>query len=203
MDGDRDATVHSVWQMGLMDAWSKDESQLAWWSTNKDTNLFLQFLPFGEEVKMECFEGSREPRRGWVSTLDNWPGLTPAPLVQFSYPCSDDPSASAVLLVPFAGAHKPAYAVRRAVGNSGYGRHELELGRPDGGTDLIAWSSCLSGPLERLSSSLVSDGPFVWLRLDASGKAVKGFVLDGSFVTYRGREISRAPKRKAMLFDLH
>jgi hypothetical protein len=201
MEADPDTTVHNVWQMGPMAGWAKDEGKLAWWSQNSDSNLFLKLIPFTEDVRMQCFDGSRDPLRGWLGR--NQQEVTAAPQVDFSYPCAGGSSASAVLLVPFLGDHQPSYVVKR-IGTAG-GRHggellyELEVGLPDGGTDLVVWSGTLETALEELPSTLTSDGTFIWLRTDASGRPVKGFVLDGSFVSHHGKIIYEGAKREATL----
>lgn len=202
MEADPGATVHNVWQMGPMEAWEKDAEQLSWWSRNADSNLFLQLIPFSAKAQMECFEGSTDPLRGWVGKSQT--EVTAAPQVDFSYPCTGDSTGTAVLLVPFLGNDRPGYTVKRT-GTAG-GRwggellYELELGRPDGGTDLIAWSATLETALEELSSGLTSDGGLVWLRRDANGHPIRGFVLDGSFVQHQGETLYESGAREAKAF---
>ncbi len=202
MEADSGAIVHNVWQMGPMEAWEKDTQHLSWWSRNADSNLFLQLIPFSAKAQMQCYEGSTDPLRGWVGKSQT--EVTAAPQVDFSYPCADGSTGTAVLLVPFLGNDMPSYTVKRT-GTAG-GRwggellYELELGRPDGGTDLIAWSATLETALEELPSSLTSDGGLIWLRREASGHPAKGFVLDGSFVRYQSETLYESRTREARTF---
>jgi hypothetical protein len=74
--------------------------------------IITQHIPFAVETEMECFEGSREPIRGWVGLHGN--DAIPAPLVEFRYPTGvRGGSLSAVLLAPFSGATPPAYRAKR------------------------------------------------------------------------------------------
>ena len=149
---------------------------------------------------MDCFAGSRDPIRGWVGLHGN--DAIPAPLVEFRFPAGlSGGSASAVLLAPFPGDTPPGYVVNRT-SQAGWGRlRYIELGLPNGGTDLIAWTKDLSSPAE-YGSPIVSDAPFVWLRVDAGGRATKCFVLDGSYVEWEGRQLHDADRREAALLVL-
>jgi len=87
-----------------------------------------------------------------------------------------------------------AFALRCLFGS------EIELCRPDGGTDLIAWSDRLSLPLEGMPSSLTTDGAFVWLRTDPAGEAIQCFLLGGSFVERDGRWLYEGTRRETKIF---
>ena len=200
MESDRGTTVHNVWQTGPMDAWSVDKPNLSWQSKNKDVNLFLQFIGFGQETEMDCFEGSREPLRGWLGSSGH-DGIA-APLVEFRYDGHLwGGSMSAVLLVPFAGEVKPAYALRRAA-NDGDGTYRIELGLPDGGMDVIKWSKGLTLPVGDTDPKLATDATFIWLRLDAAGKPARCFLLDGRYLTYDGRSLYQGGEKQARLLSL-
>jgi len=200
MEADSGATVHSCWQMGPMDSWAVDRDTLSWWSRNSDANLLVRCIPFVENTKMDCFEGSRDPIRGWVGLHGN--DAIPAPLVEFRFPAGRSRgSASAVLLAPFSGDAPPGYVVKRT-SQAGWGHlRYIELGLPDGGTDLIAWTKDLSSPAE-YGSPIISDAPFVWLRMDAGGRPTKCFMLDGSYLEWEGRELHDADRREAALLVL-
>jgi hypothetical protein len=198
MNADNNATIHNVWQMGPMEGWEKDERKLSWWSKNKDENLFLQLIPFGGNVQMQTFEGSKDPLRGWVAK--NQVEAIPAPQVEFRYP-SHYSVGAATLLISYAGEQKPAYTAKRTgTGKGDETLYEIEISLPNGGADLIAWSASLTTALENMPSSLNTDATFVWLRSDTSGKPTKSFVLDGSFVDFKAKRICDAPKREARLF---
>ncbi len=200
MEADGEATVHNCWQMGPMEGWSKEEETLSWWSRNEGVNLFLQLIPFEGKAEMECFEGSREPLRGWVGSHGH--DAIPAPLVEFRYPSGGGGgSTSAVLLAPFQGTEKPSFAIKRA-SSTGWGQvHHLELRLPDGSTDSISWTNGLSLPVDD-GDPVVTDAPFAWLHLNAAGEPVKCFLLDGSYLEYNGRSLLRGSKREAKLFVL-
>ncbi len=51
-----------------------------------------------------------------------------------------------------------------------------------------------------MPSSLNTDATFVWLRKDDADKPLKGYVLDGSFLTYQGKTIYEVHTRQAKLF---
>jgi hypothetical protein len=202
IDADRGATVHNCWQMGPMDAWSMDQEALTWWSRNSDSNILVRCIPFVENAEMECFEGSRDPIRGWVGLHGN--DAIPAPLVEFRYPSGISAgSPSAVLLAAFTGDAPPHYDVKRK-SQAGRGRiRHLELALPSGGADLLSWSKELNSPVED-GSPITSDAFFVWLRLDASGKPAKCFLLDGSYLEYERRLFHESASRQSTLvrFDL-
>jgi len=110
-------------------------------------------------------------------------------------------SPSAVLIVPFTGGAPPSYVARRT-SLAGWGRlRHLELALPNGATDLITWTKDLSSPVE-YGSPVVSDAPLVWLRLDASGKPSKCFLLDGSYLELQARRLYDAARRETKLLSL-
>jgi hypothetical protein len=154
-------------------------------------------MPFAESTEMDCFEGNRDPIRGWVGLHGN-DGI-PAPLVEFRFPAGlSRGSPSAVLVAPFSGDTAPGYAVKQT-SRAGWGHlRYLELGLPDGGTDLIAWTKDLSSPVD-YGSPIVSDAPFVWLRVDAGGRPAKCFILDGSYLEWEGRQLRDAERREVAL----
>jgi hypothetical protein len=195
MTADTGATIHNCWQMGPMDAWTSDPGTLSWWSRNSDMNVLAKCIPFAGVVEMECFDGSREPIRGWVGSHGH--DAVPAPLVEFRYPSgAAGDSSTAVVLAPFRGEAPPTYVARQAI-RAGWGplRH-LELGLPGGATDLFSWSRDLSAPADQ-GSPLSSDARFIWLRLDSSGRPTKRFLLDGSYLEHEGRLLFEAPRREA------
>jgi hypothetical protein len=197
---DGGATVHNCWQMGPIDSWKADPDSLSWWSQNSDANILVKCIPLAGIADMDCFEGSREPLRGWVGLHGD--DAIPAPLVEFRYPAGlSGGSPSAVLLAPFSGGAPPRYAVRQTSrAGRGHLRH-LALDLPSGATDLITWTQDLSSPAE-YGSPIVSDAPFVWLRLDAAGRPAKCFMLDGSCLAWEGRQLHDAPRRESQLLAL-
>ena len=70
-----------------------------------------------------------------------------------------------------------------------------------GATDLITWTKDLSSPAG-YGSPIVSDAPFVWLRLDAAGRPARCFMLDGSSLEWEGRQLHDAARREAKLLSL-
>lgn len=193
---DRDLIAHNCWQMGPMDRWSADPKRLTWRSHNADANLLLQFIPFQDDpVEMHCFEGSKDPLRGWVCHHHH--DATPAPLVEFRYPAHPGGAGSAALIVPFAGAKQPNLTVNRSTVRPWAQLRHLEISLPDGSVDHIAWSHGLSAAID--NEPFVTDAPFVWLRTSAGGDPTAGFLLDGSYLRYRGRVVHEARGRQARL----
>jgi len=72
MQADAGREIRNVFQMGPMDGWRMDARRQAWWSTNRDANLFLQLLS-PERARMKCWEGGRRPiRGGWARVPASW-----------------------------------------------------------------------------------------------------------------------------------
>ncbi len=182
MGTERGASIHNVWQMGPMDGWQEDRGRLAWWSRNADTNLFLQLALAPPGAEMECFEGSRDPLRGWIGAHGN--DAQPAPQVEFRYPGGGWRSTvSAVLLASFAGTAPPGFALRRASTDGLL--HHLEFATPEGPIDHAVWTTSLEVPIED-GDPLVTDSPFAWIRTDADGALISSYLLDGHYLMYRG-----------------
>jgi hypothetical protein len=195
MTTDPGAEIRNCWQLGPMDRGSQDGASFTWWSENPDGNLLLQLMAPPAETLMQVFEGSREPLRGWVGRHGN--DAVPAPLVEFRYPARrQGPVLSAVLLAAFAGKARPSYTLKRMDSFRG-ALHHLELGLPDGSTDVIAWSSGLALPVDD-GRPFLSDGPFVWCR-NSHGKPAKCFLVDGSYLRYDGVSLHEASRRTTAL----
>lgn len=186
MEADPGADIRNCWQLGPMERWKQDPARLEWWSENPDGNLWLAMVRAPESTRMRCWEGSREPLRGWVGSRGH--ESVPAPLVEFSYPAGRGPASSAVLLAPFTGTARPGFRVRVPEGGGPVQR--LEIGLPDGFTDLIAWSGGLALPVDD-GRPFLTDGTLVWVRLDAGGKPVKHFSLNGRFLKFNGTPLTR------------
>jgi hypothetical protein len=183
--------------MGPMDRWVADENALTWRSQNEDANLLLQFASFQENpVEMECFEGSRDPLRGWVGHRGD--DALPAPLVEFRCPMESGAAVTTTLLVPFAGSATPSYSLRRKTVSGWTQVRHLEIIRPDGSADHIGWSQGLSAAVDS-GDPFGTDAPFVWLRSDPSGHAAECFLLDGSYLDYGGRRLHDGARREAGL----
>jgi hypothetical protein len=180
MAADTGAEVRNVWQLGPMEKWSQDSAAFSWWSENADSNLYLQLVNAPPQAAMQCFEGSREPLRGWVGFHGN--DAIPAPQVEFRYPVEGSrPVVTAVLLVPYAGATRPTYNVRGDRDLSRGGIHHLEIQLPDGSIDSIAWTTDLALPVDD-AKPFTTDATFVWVRKDAGGKETKRFLLGGTYL---------------------
>ena len=193
-------TAYNCWQMGPMDKWTAEESALTWCSQNEEANLLLQFVSFQDDaVQMQCFEGSREPIRGWVEQRGH--DALPAPLVEFRYSTQSGGAVSAALLVPFAGSAKPSYALRRKTVSAWTQLRHLEVTRPDGSIDHLSWSQGLSAAVDN-GQPFVSDAPFVWLRTDAGGRPTKCFLLDGSYLRADGAALHEGQRRESRLVAL-
>jgi hypothetical protein len=192
--------VQNVWQLGPMDEWSADQASRTWWSRNQDANLFLQLVSGPDDAAMHCFEGSRDPIRGWVGHHGH--DAVPAPLVELRYRSpSYGAAASAVLLVPFAGTEKPAYRVEETGHALGRRVHWLRLRLPDGSSDHIIWSKDLDCPAEAMPA-VATDATFVWLRTTSQGRPTNAFLLDGSYLMYAGRSLLESGERMARLLNL-
>ena len=178
IESDPGADAQNIWQLGPMDKWSHEATSLAWWSENRDSNLLLQMLVHPTDTLMQCYEGSRDPIRGWVGVHGD--DEIPAPLVEFRYSA---PSRSVVLLAPFSGP-RPAYTLKEATFKEKDRRlvlGHLILGLPDGSTDEIAYSDKLALPVDN-GQPFITDGVFVWRRTSPVGVAGKAFVLGGTYL---------------------
>ncbi len=90
----------------------------------------------------------------------------------------------------------PAYAPAGHRDTCGGCLHHLALDLPDGRRDIVAWSSDLEPPIDD-GEPFVTDGTFVWLRVDSEGEPAKSFVIDGSYLEYDGRTLYREKARRA------
>jgi len=162
----------------------------------RDANVLLELALCPRGARMECSEGSREPLRGWVGQRGH--DAIAAPLVEFRYSSRAGFTPSAVLIVPFLGSARPDYRVRSGRFTGGRQINRLEIGLPDGRTDHIAWSRGLSGAVDD-GRPLTADGPFAWLRTDATGKPLKAFLLDGSYLAHRGDALHDSGARETRL----
>jgi hypothetical protein len=191
---DSRTTAHTCWQMGPMDGWVGDESALSWRSQNADANLQMQFVSFQDSpIAMECFEGSRDPLRGWVNHRGD--DALPAPLVEFRYPVEGAAAVTAALLVPFAGSAAPRYSLRRKTVSGWAQLRHLEIAGPGDSTDHIGWSQGLSASVDD-ADPFVTDAPFVWLRSDPTGNAMECFLLDGSYLRHGGKRVHEGTRRE-------
>jgi hypothetical protein len=169
--------IRNCWQMGPMEKWSQDAESLCWRSENRDANVLLQLALAPAGTSMQCFEGSREPLRGWVGQHGD--DSVPAPAVEFRYPSAPgEPVVTAALLVPFAGQTKPGYRVKLRPASNGGDQH-LEIGHPNGITDHIAWTRSLALPIED-ARPFTTDARLVWTRSDHSRR----YLLDGSYLKF-------------------
>ncbi len=181
MAADAGQEIRNCWQLGPLSLWSHDARELAWWSGGTGTNLSLQLVAAPEGASIECFEGVREPLRGWVGSRGN--DAVAAPLVEFRYPSkSGAPVISAVLLWPFTGSARPRCEVRGAGEISRGSIHHLEIILPDGSVDHIAWSSGLVLPVDD-ARPFSTDAPFVWERRGRDSKPSRTFRLGGSYLS--------------------
>ena len=48
----------------------------------------------------------------------------------------------------------------------------------------------------------VTDAPLVWLRLDKDGEPSRAFLLDGSYLEYKGRSLYNVRERRAYSVSL-
>jgi hypothetical protein len=178
MSADPGSEVRNVWQFGPMERWSQDVTALSWWSENGDRNLFLQLVLPPHKAVMQCFQGSREPPRGWVGLHGD--DAVAAPLAEFRYPVESARAVvSAVLLVPFSGTNRPRYTVDGDADLSKGIIHHLKIHLPDGYEDSVAWTDGLALPVED-GKPLTTDAALVWLRRDSAGKELKRFLLGGA-----------------------
>ncbi len=195
MQADPGTSVRNCWQMGPMEAWTLDREALSWRSQNGDENVFLQLALAPANTEVECFEGSREPLRGWIGSHGN--DSQPAPLVEFRYPARGGATTSAVLIVPVAGREAPRYTITRR--ETAGPIHHVELTTPAGATDHLAWSTNLEVPIED-AKPVVSDATLVWLRTDAKGVPAKAYLFDGSYVRFAdGTVVESGPRRTQSL----
>ena len=197
MCADPGATVYNCVQMGPADRWSCDAKRFRWWSGNKDRNLLLQLVMPPSGARIECVEGRRQPPGGWIGRRGN--DAVAAPLVEFRYPAGPD-TVSAMLLTSYAGAHPPRFKVQEAGTAPGGLIHRLVLRLPDGSTDHVIWSTGLALPVEE--GPLASDSGFVWCRLDARGRPARCFLINGSYLEYKGRPLWKTKEKRSALITL-
>jgi hypothetical protein len=182
ISGDPGHTVESVWQVAPVKGWTHDPASLAWQSQGEEPGFRLQMVLPPAGVTMEVMEGRKDPLRGWFCEAYGT-GFTPAPQVVFRYPSK--PVFYAVLAMPV-GAGKPAPVVRPLPAGTGRG---IELAWPDGRVDLVALSASLGVPLDE-DSPFQTDSPLVWLRLAPDGTPRRHFMMDGTFLRYRGHTVA-------------
>jgi hypothetical protein len=183
MTADAGQEIRNCWQLGPASPWSHEARDLAWWSGTGETNLSLQMVAAPEGTSMQCFEGSRQPLRGWIGSSDG--NDTAAPLVEFRYPSRQGAAvASAVLLWPYRGPARPRCEVRGGETLSRGAIRHLEIALPDGSIDRIAWSAGLALPVDD-ARPFVTDAPFVWQRSGGDGAALRTFRLGGSYLRQR------------------
>ncbi len=185
MDADAGADIRNCWQLGPVEGWSQDPQAPAWWSENRDTNVLLQLVLAPPGTKMQIFEGSKDPPRGWVGVHGN--DHAAAPLVEFRYAGSGGPAISAVLVAAYGGAGRPR--LRSAAASARGPIQHLEIGLPDGSTDRVAWAFGLELPIDD-AEPFTTDGKLVWMRTNAAGSPTKWFSLDGRYLTYEGRSLT-------------
>ena len=179
MGTDAGADIRNVWQFGPMEKWEQDPAALAAWSRNEDANVLVQLAVPPAGSSMQCFEGSREPLRGWLGLHGH--DSVAAPLVEFRYrPARAGVATSVVLIAPFAGGAKPRFAVKEARIGRGAIQH-LTVALPDGGMDEFAWSAGLALPVDD-AQPFITDGTFVWRRRDAAGSATRNWAPGASYV---------------------
>lgn len=187
MTADGDQEIRNVWQLGPMERWSHDPKSLTWWSDNKDANLLLQLAVAPAKTVMQCFEGNREPLRGWIGFHGN--DSVPAPLVEFRYPARrGSPVLSAALITSYDGNKRPPISVRAKPDTSRGNLHHIEVRLPDGSADTVAWTTGLALPVDD-NQPFFTDGTFVWCRLRADGSIVRHFALDGSYLQFNGKRV--------------
>jgi hypothetical protein len=182
MTCDADATVENVWQLAPVAGWVHDPTALTWRSRGESTDFYLQMVLPPPEVQMTVYEGQREPMRGWFSETYA-KRFVPSPQVVFSYPGNRN-AFFAMLALPLADGATPPVVGRT---EGAWGR-SLELRWEDGRTDIVGLSASLAKPLAS-ESPFETDSPLVWLRLDRDGRPVRQFMLDGTYLRYRGDTI--------------
>ena len=104
-----------------------------------------------------------------------------------------------MLLAPFTGEVPEYKTVETGMSGDGHTRYVV-LRRPDGGMDCVAWTKRMEVPLEH--GPVDSDGGFVWVREDASGKSVRMFVAGATHVEYRGVALLDAPEKQTGSVEL-
>lgn len=175
-------TIESVWQMAPVTGWEHDPRQLTWRTKGEAPGFHLQMVLPPPGATMEVFEGQKNPLRGWFA--DTYcTGFKPAPQVVFRYPSVS--VFSTVLAMPLAGGTQPP-VIRPSPAGSGRG---IELAWPDGRVDCLALSSSLCAPLDE-DSPFETDSPLVWLRLARDGTPLRHFMMDGTYLRYRGRPVA-------------
>jgi len=174
MAADRGTEIRNCWQLGAFAKWHQDEKEFAWWSEVEGTNLSLQLAGVPGGTAMECFEGAKQPLRGMIGYGDR---IVPAPLVEFRYPSQSGtaPTVSAVLLSAYKGNVRPKFTVRSEADLSRGTIHHLEITKPGGAVDRVAWTNGLALPVDD-ANSFTTDAPFVWSRGE------RNFRLGGSYL---------------------
>jgi len=176
---DADATIESVWQLAPVGKWSHDPEALTWQGRGASSGFHLQMVLPPPEVEMTVHEGQREPLRGWFCETYA-KSFVPAPQVVFRTPGKHN-AFFAVLALPLNEGITPPVVRQRT---ESWGR-SLELEWADGRVDVVGISTTLATPLGA-DSPFETDSPLVWLRLDGTGKPLRQFLLDGTFLHYRG-----------------
>jgi len=171
-------TVENAWQMTPVDGWTHDPQTLAWRTEGETPGFHLQMVMPPATVEMTVHEGEENPHRGWFCERTA-KGFSPAPQVVYRYP--SDSTFYATLAMPLKDGRVPPQ-VRAIPAGSGRG---FELRWPDGTTDLVALSASLCSPLDE-DSPFETDSPLVWQRLGPDGTPGRSFMMDGTFLDFKG-----------------
>ncbi len=182
--GDRGSTVENVWQMAPVKGWTHDPETLSWQSRGEPVNFHLQMLLPPGDVRMQIHQGEQDPLRGWFCEAYS-KGFIPAPQIVFRY--DTDSTFHATLAMPLSEGRQPPVVRSSAAA----GDRELELAWPDGSVDWIGISQSLCVPLGE-DGPAVTDSPLVWIRLDPEGTPRRHFMMNGTYLRFRGQTLVSA-----------
>ena len=101
-------------------------------------------------------------------------------------------------LAAASGGPAPRYRMRAYSETPRAAIHHLEIERPGGGLDHLAWSNSLTLPVDD-ARPFISDAPFVACRMDPAGQPSRCFVLEGSYLRHSGARIFEDTSRRSRL----
>jgi hypothetical protein len=147
----------------------------------EDTNLLGLFALTPEGTKLEKYEGSREPLRGWMPTNK---GIEPAPQLCLRAPGMNGNYANFIsFFMPYRGSKPPAVKVTAEAQRFPHMSH-LILTHEDGSKDSFYWTYRLDLMLGKRpwAGGLETDASMLHLRHDAAGKLTRACAADGTYL---------------------
>lgn len=182
-------TIECNWQFGIGSArFDADTNRVI---TNHD-GVHLLALPalYPDGTTFSLHSGDVNPHRGWCADDKDQP--QPAPMLHMRVEQYDPWNADfATVFVPFVGT-QPELDVARVARPEQTGAGHVTLRWCNGETDEVWWTRQLTSAIGR-HDGIDTNAAFVHARLDASGRAIRTLVVDGTMASPYTRETRATP----------